>query len=78
MPNNQSKEKVEYLQQLGAVIRQFPVAPFTDPNNYNNKAKDYAAQTPNAHWTNQFDNTQNRQAHVETTGPEVYRFKYFN
>lgn len=72
MPNNQSKEKVEYLQQLGAIIRQFPVAPFTDPNNYNNKAKEFAANTPNSHWTNQFDNIQNRQAHIETTGPEIW------
>ena len=72
MPNNQSKEKIEYLQTLGATIRQFPVAPFTDPNNYNNKARDFASQTANSHWTNQFDNTQNRQAHIETTGPEIW------
>lgn len=72
MPNNQSKEKVDYLQALGAIIKQFPVAPFTDPNNYNMKAKEFASQTENAYWTNQFDNTQNRQAHIETTGPEIW------
>lgn len=75
MPNNQSKEKIDYLQSLGARIKQFPVAPFNDPNNYNNQAKEYAAKTPNAYWTNQFDNTQNRQAHVETTG-EIFLFKF--
>ena len=68
MPNNQSQEKIEYLSTLGAVIKQFPVAPFHDPNNYNMRAKEFASQTPNAYWTNQFDNTQNRQAHIETTG----------
>ncbi len=75
MPNNQSKEKIDYLQSLGARINQFPVAPFNDPNNYNNKAKEYAANTPNAYWTNQFDNIQNRQAHIETTGQTINIWK---
>ena len=73
MPNNQSKEKIEYLHLLGAKIRQFPVVPFSDPNNYNQKAREFAESTENAYWTNQFDNTQNRQAHIETTGPEIWR-----
>lgn len=73
MPNNQSSEKIEYLRMLGAEISQFPVVPFTDPNNYNHKAREYAEKTPNSCWTNQFDNTQNRQAHIETTGPEIWR-----
>jgi len=73
MPDNQSKEKVEYLQALGAIIKQFPVCAFSDPNNYNQQAKLFASQTENAHWTNQFDNTQNRQAHIETTGPEIWQ-----
>jgi cysteine synthase A len=73
MPNNQSAEKIEYLRILGAEISQFPVVPFTDPNNYNHKAKEFAERTPNAFWTNQFDNTVNRQAHIETTGPEIWR-----
>lgn len=46
--------------------------PFTDPQNYNHQAKRYAASTPNAVWTNQFDNTANRLAHFETTGPEIW------
>lgn len=73
MPNNQSAEKIEYLRLLGAEIHQFPVVAFTDPNNYNHKAREFAERTPNSYWTNQFDNTQNRQAHVETTGPEIWR-----
>jgi cysteine synthase A len=72
MPKNQSKEKVEYLQLLGAKVTQYPVVPFTDPNNYNHKAREFAEKTENAYWTNQFDNTQNRQAHIETTGPEIW------
>ena len=72
MPNNQSREKVEFLKILGAEIHEFPVVPFNDPNNYNHKAREYAEKTPNAFWTNQFDNTANRQAHIETTGPEIW------
>ena len=73
MPNNQSKEKIDYLQTLGARVRQFPVVPFTDPNNYNQKAREFADNTPNAYWTNQFDNTDNRKAHIELTGPEIWK-----
>ena len=40
----------------GAKISQFPVVPFEDKNNYNHKAREFAENTPNAHWTNQFDN----------------------
>ena len=31
-----------------------------------------AKETPNAIWANQFDNTANREAHVQTTGPEIF------
>jgi cysteine synthase len=27
----------------------------------------------NAVWTNQFDNTANKRAHLETTGPEIWQ-----
>lgn len=33
----------------------------------------YAESTENAVWTNQFDNIANRQAHYETTGPEIWQ-----
>ena len=36
------------------------------------QAKRFAESIPNAVWTNQFDNTINRQAHIETTGPEIW------
>ena len=36
-------------------------------------AKELAAKEPNgAVWANQFDNVANRQAHIETTGPEIW------
>jgi cysteine synthase len=73
MPNNQSREKVDYLKILGAKVFEFPVVPFTDPNNYNHKAREFAERTKNSYWTNQFDNLANTQAHYETTGPEIYK-----
>lgn len=37
------------------------------------KAREYAETLDNAVWTNQFDNRANRQAHFETTGPEIWQ-----
>lgn len=45
---------------------------FENPDNYNHQAKRFAEATPNAVWTNQFDNTANARAHYETTGPEIW------
>ncbi|WP_164066638.1 pyridoxal-phosphate dependent enzyme, partial [Serratia marcescens] len=37
-------------------------------------AERLARDNPNgAFWANQFDNVANRQAHIETTGPEIWR-----
>lgn len=73
MPNTQSQEKIDVLKVLGADVRPVPAVPFDNPDNYNHQAKRYAESIPNAVWTNQFDNTANRRAHVETTGPEIWR-----
>ncbi len=37
------------------------------------QAQRHAESLDNAVWTNQFDNTFNRKAHFETTGPEIWR-----
>lgn len=73
MPNSQSQEKIDMLKLLGAQVFPVPVAPFDDPNNYNHQARRHAESLENAIWTNQFDNTANRQAHIETTGPEIWQ-----
>ncbi|ABN67296.2 cysteine synthase (CYSK1) [Scheffersomyces stipitis CBS 6054] len=72
MPNTQSKSKIETLRLLGAEVYPVPAVAFTDPMNYNHQAKRHAESLDNAVWTNQFDNTANRQAHIETTGPEIW------
>lgn len=72
MPNTQSRNKIETLRLLGAEVYPVPAVAFTDPENYNHQAKRHAESLDNAVWTNQFDNVANRQAHIETTGPEIW------
>jgi len=72
MPNTQSQGKIDLLRLLGADVRPVPAVAFENPDNYNHQAKRHAESLDNAVWTNQFDNTANRQAHIETTGPEIW------
>ncbi len=77
IPETQSEEKKDMLRLAGAQLVQVPAAPYRNPNNfvhYSRRLAEELAQTePNgAIWANQFDNIANRQAHVETTGPEIW------
>jgi len=72
MPDTQSQGKIDLLRLLGATVYPVPAVPFDDPKNYNHQAAKHAKDTPNSVWTNQFDNTANRLAHIETTGPEIW------
>ncbi|WAR61008.1 hypothetical protein PtB15_13B259 [Puccinia triticina] len=72
MPDTQSPEKINVLRKLGAEVHPVPAVPFDDPQNYNHQAARCAESMENAVWTNQFDNLANRQAHIETTGPEIW------
>ncbi len=65
------------LRLAGAQLVQVPAVPYKNPNNYvhysRRLAEELAKTEPNgAIWANQFDNVANRQAHVETTGPEIW------
>ncbi|KAG0322311.1 hypothetical protein BGZ99_003401 [Dissophora globulifera] len=73
MPNTQSQEKIDLLRMLGAEVYPVPAVAFDNPQNYNHQAARHAESLENAVWTNQFDNTANRQAHIETTGPEIWK-----
>src|SRR6186713_3495255 len=64
MPDNQSPEKYQLLEALGAEVRKVPVVPYSNPNQYQHQAGRLAQELPNAVWANQFDNTANRRAHV--------------
>lgn len=72
MPDNQSPEKYTLLEALGAEVRKVPVVPYSNPAQYQHQAGRLAQELPNAVWANQFDNTANRRAHVESTGPEIW------
>lgn len=72
MPNTQSQGKIDMLRLLGAEVYPVPAVPLADPMNYNHQAKRHAEKLENAVWTDQFDNTANRQAHIESTGPEIW------
>ena len=78
IPETQSEEKKDALRLLGAELIQVPAAPYRNPNNYvrlsGRLAEQVAKEDPNgAIWANQFDNVVNRQAHIETTAPEIWR-----
>ena len=77
IPETQSQEKKDMIKLAGAELVQVPAAPYKNPNNYvrysGRLAAALAKTEPNgAIWANQFDNTANRQAHIEMTGPEVW------
>ncbi|KAH0547792.1 Cysteine synthase 1 [Glutinoglossum americanum] len=72
MPNTQSQGKIDLLRLLGAEVHPVPAVAFENPENYNHQARRHAERLENAVWTNQFDNTANRRAHIETTGPEIW------
>ncbi|KAI9777471.1 MAG: Cysteine synthase 1 [Geoglossum umbratile] len=72
MPNTQSQGKIDLLRLLGAEVYPVPAVAFENPENYNHQARRHAESLENAVWTNQFDNTANRRAHIETTGPEIW------
>jgi cysteine synthase len=72
MPDNQSHEKYQLLETLGAEVHKVPVVPYSNPNQYQRVAQRLAASLPGAIWSNQFDNTANRDTHARTTGPEIW------
>ena len=73
MPDNQAAEKYQIIEALGAELRRVPAVPYSNPNQYQKVAGRLAHELPDAVWANQFDNVANRQAHFESTGPEIWR-----
>jgi cystathionine beta-synthase len=71
--DKQSKEKVDILKAVGAEVIVCPtnVDP-EDPRSYYSVAKRLPKEIPNSYHMNQYDNLANRQAHYETTGPEIW------
>ncbi|MFT6088486.1 cysteine synthase A [Sulfitobacter sp.] len=77
IPETQSQEKKDMLRLAGAELVQVPAAPYRNPNNFVRYSERLAAELARSTnegviWANQFDNVANRQAHIETTGPEIW------
>ena len=77
IPETQSQEKKDMLKLAGATLVEVPAVPYSNPNNYvkvsGRLAEALAKTEPNgAIWANQFDNVANRQAPIDTTGPEIW------
>lgn len=77
IPRTQSQEKKDAIRLLGAELVEVDALPYSNPDNYvrysGRLAQELNAKEPGgAIWANQFDNVANRQAHIETTGPEIW------
>jgi cystathionine beta-synthase len=72
--DKQSKEKIDILKALGAEVIVCPtnVEP-EDERSYYSVAERLSKEIPNSCWMNQYDNLSNRQAHYESTGPEIWQ-----
>jgi cysteine synthase A len=78
IPETQSQEKKDLLRLYGADLREVPAAPFKDPNNYVHVAarlaQELSASEPNGVlYANQWENLANRNGHIASTGPEIWR-----
>src|SRR3974390_554859 len=78
IPDTQSQEKKDTLRLCGAELVEVPAVPYSNPNNYvkvSGRLAEQLAKTEKsgAIWANQFEKTANREAHIETTGPEIWQ-----
>jgi len=71
--DKQSKEKFDVLRALGSKVIICPTnVAANHPDSYYSVAEKLQKETPNSIWCNQYDNLSNRQAHYESTGPEIW------
>lgn len=78
IPETQTQEKKDTLRFFGAELVEVPAAPYSNPNNFQHVARRLAQQLNGvrpggAIFADQFDNVANRQAHIDTTAPEIYQ-----
>ena len=71
MPDNQAREKYDYLEAMGVDVRKVPVVPFANPAHFYHQARALSEQH-GWFWANQFENPSNGDFHYETTGKEVW------
>lgn len=71
MPDNQAREKYEYLEAMGVDVRRVPVVPFANPGHFYHQARALSEQH-GWFWANQFENPANGDFHAETTAEELW------
>lgn len=71
IPRSQSQEKKDAIRLMGAELIEVDAVPYSNPDNYVHYSGRLAKEL-GAVWANQFDNTANRDAHIQTTAPEIY------
>ena len=77
IPKTQSIEKKETLKKLGAELIEVEAVPYANPNNYIKQSNKIAedlnkSSSDGVYWANQFDNTINAEAHIQTTAKEIW------
>ena len=74
MPSNMSEERIKIMKALGAQVVLTDAA--AGMQGAVDRANELKAETEGAFIPNQFANTDNIRAHIETTGPEILRDTY--
>ena len=73
LTDKQSKEKMDILRAVGAEVIVCPTnVPAEHPDSYYSVAKRLSQEIENSFYPNQYDNLSNREAHYQTTGPEIW------
>jgi cysteine synthase len=72
IPETQSQEKKDTLRALGAELVEVAPTAYSNPAHYVHTSRRIAEETEGALWSNQFDNTANRRAHIQSTAPEIW------
>ena len=77
IPRTQSQEKKDAIRLYGAELVEVDAVPYANDMNYVKYSGRLAteldaAEPAGAIWANQFDNIANRQAHAQSTGPEIW------
>jgi cystathionine beta-synthase len=73
IPDKMSKEKIQHLRAMGADVRLTRSdVDHGHPEYYTDMAERLAQQIPGGFFVNQFANKANSEAHVRTTGPEIW------
>ncbi len=72
MPKGQTKEKEQMIELHGAELVLVDPVPFANENHFYHTARRLGEENENYWWANQFENTDNAEAHYLGTGPEIY------